>query len=144
MLKLRRQNNFIEPINKLMLINKINLPDELIYELKDYIFYNMTKNNFIKHMSLKKYLINILIKDACSRKMGYDQALELGSKIKAEACEKSKKWIFGFPIGDLYYPNEKTVLRGSNCNKCGEYEYICIEKYKNVSSNIKLCGCDDD
>ena len=40
-------NNFIEPIDKLMLINKINLPDELIYELKDYIFYNMTKSLYL-------------------------------------------------------------------------------------------------
>ena len=64
MLKNYRINNFIKPINKLMLINKINLPDELIYELKDYIFYNKTKMNFIKEISKKKDKINTLIQNA--------------------------------------------------------------------------------
>tara|TARA_B100001250_G_C19657558_1_gene725549 strand:- start:567 stop:1004 length:438 start_codon:yes stop_codon:yes gene_type:complete len=133
-------NNFIEPIDKIMLINKINLPDEIIYELKDYIFYNMTKMNFIKEMSIKKGMINILIQNACSRKLGYDQNMQTGFKDSAEECEKMEIWTLGFPIWN-YWANETTVLRGSNCKKCGEYEYICIEKYKNIPSNIKLCDC---
>ena len=135
-----RINNFVEPINKLMSINKINLPDELIYELKDYIFYNMTKMNFIKNISEKKDKINNLIQNACSRKMGYDQNMETGFKDSAEKCEKIENWTLGFPIWN-YWTNETTVLRGSNCKKCGEYEYICIEKYKSIPSNIKLCDC---
>ena len=140
MLKKWRQNNFIEPIKKLIYINKINLPDELIYILKDYIFYNMKKMNFIKEMGIKKGLINILIQNACSRKMGYDHNMGEGYKDSAEACEKMENWTLGFPIWN-YWPNETTVLRGSNCKKCGEYEYICIEKYKSIPSNIKLCDC---
>ena len=139
--KNNRINNFIEPVDKLMLINKINLPDELIFELKDYIFYNMTKMNFIKEMSIKKGFVNILVQNACSRKMGYDQNMQTGLKVLAEECEKSETWLFGFPIWTLEYSNETTVLRGSNCTKCGEYEYICIERYKSISSNIKLCSC---
>ena len=141
MLKNYRINNFIKPINKLMLINKINLPDELIYELKDYIFYNKTKMNFIKEISKKKDKINTLIQNACSRKMGYDQNMGEGYKDAAEECEKMENWTLGFPIWTLEQYNERTVLRGSNCKKCGEYEYICIEKCKNVPSNIKLCNC---
>lgn len=136
-----RINNFIEPINKLMLINKINLPNEIIYELKDYIFYNMMKMNFIKEMSMKKGLINILIQNACSRKMGYDHYMQTGIKDSAEECEKAESWTLGFPIWNDFRVGESTVLRGSNCKKCGEYEYICIEKYKNVPSNLKLCLC---
>lgn len=134
------ENNFIEPIKKLMYINKINLPIELIYILKDYIFYNITKMKFIKGISKKKELINILIQNACSRKMGYDRLLKEGFKDSAEACEKMEIWTLGFPIWN-YWSNETIVLRGSNCKKCGEYEYICIEKYKNVPSNMKLCNC---
>ena len=132
-------NNFIEPIEKIKCINKLNLPNELIYILKDYIFYNKTKMNYIKDMSKKKESINFRIKIACSRKMGYDQNIETGFRVSGEECEKSENWIFGFPLYN--WLNEKTVLRGSNCKKCGEYEYICIEKYRNVPSNIKLCNC---
>ena len=133
-------NNFIEPIDKLMLINKINLPDELIYELKDYIFYNMTKMKFIKAICLKKAILNILIECACSRKSFYDASIFDGYPMVAESFNKVSEWTFGFPSWN-YWSKETTVLRGSNCKKCGEYEYICIEKYKDVPSKIKLCNC---
>ena len=96
--------------------------------------------NFIKEMGMKKGIINILIQNACSRKLGYDQNMQTGFKYSAEECEKMENWTLGFPIWN-YWANETTVLRGSNCKKCGEYEYICIEKYKSIPSNIKLCDC---
>ena len=135
-----RQNNFIEPIEKIMYINKLNLPNELIYILKDYIFYNIRKMNFIKEMSQKKKLVNIRIKIAYSRKLYYDLNILRGFKEAAQEYETMENWMFGFPHSD-YSSIETTVLRGSNCKKCGEYEYICIEKYRNVPSNIKLCNC---
>tara|TARA_B100002051_G_C16423662_1_gene480648 strand:- start:176 stop:589 length:414 start_codon:yes stop_codon:yes gene_type:complete len=132
------ENNYIEPIKKLIYINKFKLPNELIYILKDYTFYNKTKMKFIKEMSKKKELINFRIRLACSRKM-YDVNRGWGIMDDYDRTEESENWIFGFPVYN--WLNETTVLRGCNCKKCGEYEYICIQKRFDVPSNMKLCNC---
>lgn len=88
-------------IKKQIIINKLNIPDELIDIIKDYLFYDRitTKSRFYKTKSS-----NIIQNAPVSR----------------NTCilENGEYWAIGL------YNYFEVNFAGRNCKKCGEYQIL--------------------
>jgi hypothetical protein len=118
-------------ITKQMYINKLNLSDDLLNEIKSYCFYD-TKTwelmNFIKH---KKQRICHLFKTATiSRANPYD--------IYFDDEDTDQQWVF-WTFDEDDGPNRK--FQAYNCKCCGNYKVITNEMYY---TDKVICFCNDD
>ena len=146
-------NKFIVPAKKLLLINKFNIPNDVLDIIKDYLFYNKTYLKFYKIISNKKHRINIFIQNAWSRNKLKNETINRGwGEELGELYETQENWVFEYnntvtimaegpppEIPVAWY--DKFHFQGQNCSKCGEYHLISYSNNFNTSNNIKLCNC---
>jgi hypothetical protein len=104
----------IVSLTKLIAVNAICLPNELIEVVKDYAFYDKSSLPYIKKMSSFKAPINDTIKHAISRN---------NPRIFQDSVEDpnaEEYWCFGFDDDDT----ERLQLQGNNCFRCGNYNVV--------------------
>ena len=144
-------NKFIIPAKKLLLINKFNIPNDVLSIIKDYLFYNKTYLKFYKIISNKKHRINIFIQKAWSRNKLKNVTINQGwGEELAEGYETQESWMFRYDDFETIMAEglnvpvacyDKFHFHGQNCSKCGEYHLISYSNNFNTSNNIKLCNC---
>ena len=124
------RGNFIKPTKKLLTINKINLPLDVLNIVKDYMFYTLNSMTHVRKLITEKKELD-LIKKAWSR----NNILNIFNQHSSRLYEEH--WIFGFTYENG--PNETVQLQGVNCKKCGEYEYNRYSYKTHLKSNLRFC-----
>lgn len=111
-------------IAKQLVINKINLPKEILDNVKDYCFYNIeevTKQNKLK-------LSRAIVSAECSRANRF--------RDERNYSDNDEVWAFGAC-------DENIQLQAANCSKCGNYLTNCLINnitYGNIINNL-FCIC---
>ena len=107
---------------KLLYINKLKLPEELIRIIKNLIFINYYDAAVIKFAeSRKKRICTVFYNTVILR----DKYTNLWGKVH-------KNYIDSF------------CLKAHNCFKCGDYLMISYNKNTQARCSIPLCNCDLD
>lgn len=124
--------NFIKPARKLLLINNIKLPLDVLNIVKDFSFYTENSMVYVKQLVTKKKELRF-IRSAWSRNNSpYDM------RFRDIDWEKDTHWIFGFTNENG--PYETLRLQGMNCKKCGEYKFAGYTYKPHVHSNLHFCN----
>lgn len=127
--------NFIKPTEKLLTINNLRLPLDVLNIVKDYTFYTVNSMAHTRKLITEKKELE-LIKKAWSRN-------NIWNKFHYETERMFEEhWIFGFTYHNG--PNETLQLQGVNCKKCGEYETNRYSYHPHLHSNLPFCpgNCD--
>ena len=141
------------PKIKLLLLNKLNIPMDVLNIIKDFAFYNSEKMPFIKNISAKKREPH-LIKLAWSRTNlpPWRREERFPGEPTGIITETSSRWLFGFtydniPSFNLITPVGLDIfnlqMQGENCIQCGEYKYLCYTYKRNIRPKINICFCQD-
>ena len=112
--------NFVNPTEKIKIINKIRYPMDVLNIIKSYIFYDKKSLIFAKKIASKKEIITEEIKDS--------------KKITANG-------YWGLQLKPRY--QQKAQFQGYNCIICGEYTLVLWKKYKNTNNTLPICFCSD-
>jgi len=122
--------NFIKPTEKLLAINNIRLPLDVLNIVKDYTFYTVNSMAHVRKLITEKKELP-LIKRAWSRN-------NILNRFHYETDRMFEEhWIFGFTRENG--PNETLQLQGVNCKKCGEYETNRYSYHPHLHSNLPFC-----
>jgi len=100
---------------KVIAMNALRLPDELIGVIKEYAFYDKSSLSYIKKMSSYKKPVNDTIKRAWSRNNPQ------GIFNSEEDQDTVEHWFFGFGDADDV---ELLTLQNNHCSRCGNYQII--------------------
>ncbi len=110
-----------EIVKKQVIINKINLPPDVLSVVKDYIF-----NDTAKYMSKIRTKKNIILRQINNTRYS-------GKNLNNDDFEGS--WHFWIP-NDNICPQFQAYF----CIKCGNYEYLSSLTYDGI---LKImCDCD--
>ena len=117
-------------IIKQMCINKFNLGEDILNEIKSFCFYDIRTwetINFIRH---SKKRINSLIKNSTiSRNNPHDF-------FDPQNPNEDEHWVFW-----IFEPNENSVtFQSINCKFCGDYKFTTINEFPNCIR----CNCPND
>lgn len=119
------------PITKQLHINKLNLSDDLLNEVKSYCFYDTKTWETINFIKYKKRRIHDLFKySTISRANPYD--LYFGDE------NTDQQWVF-WTFNEDDGPNRQ--FQAFNCRCCGNYKVISNETYR---ANKIICQCIND
>ena len=127
------RGNFIKPTKKLLTINNIKLPLDVLNIVKDYAFYTIDTMSYVRKLITEKKEL-LLIKKAWSRNNILNRFHQESARVFEE------HWIFGFTREND--PFENLQLQGVNCKKCGEYETNRYSYKPHLHSNLRFCCCD--
>jgi hypothetical protein len=125
-----------ESITKQLCINQLNLPFELINEIKEFCFYDIKSWEMMNFIKNKKRRIHDIFKNATiSRANPYDLYVYDGNT--------DQQWVF-WTFDEDDGPNKQ--FQAFNCKCCGNYKVIANEIYY---TNKVICYCvgghyDDD
>ena len=139
------------PKIKLLLLNKLNIPMDVLNIIKEYAFYNSEQLSFIKKIAAKKREPH-LIKLAWSRTNlpPWRREERFPGEPTGIITETSSRWLFGFTYDNI--PSFKlhrldwtySIYKCSeNCIQCGEYKYLCYTYKRNIRPKINICFCHD-
>ena len=107
-------NQITTTMTKLLHINRLYLPVDILEYIKPYLFYDVKTYEIIQNIKIQKQIINILINEALSRKNSlYYSPYPIGFPDFVE------DWVFGFP-GD--HVTERLQMQATNCYDCGNYK----------------------
>jgi hypothetical protein len=110
--------NFVNPTKSLLVINKINIPMDVLNIIKSYIYYDINSLNFAKKIAFKKKNINNLIQD----------------NRHFYTTPHRSQWRFGTGCNNIW--------GGYNCPTCGEYTLI-MWKRSTIRNTLPICFCSD-
>jgi len=117
----------LTPITKQMHINRFNLSDDLLNEIKSYCFYDVKSWETINFIKYKKYRIHNLFKTGTiSRANPYNLYLRLQNTE-----EHWSFWAF-----DDDGPNKQ--FQAYNCKYCGNYKITANETHR---PDKIICHC---
>jgi len=118
-------------LSKQLHINKLNLSDDLLNEVKSYCFYDVRSWETINFIKYKKRRIHELFKHSTiSRANPYD--LYFGDE------NTDQQWVF-WTFNEDDGPNRQ--FQAFNCRCCGNYKVISNETYR---TNKIVCQCIDN
>ena len=111
--------NFVNPTKSLLVINKINIPMDVLNIIKSYIYYDINSLNFAKKIASKKININNFIQD---------------SLYFYDIPQHVSNWRFGLGCNNIW--------GGYNCPTCGEYTLV-MWKRATIRNTLPICFCSD-
>jgi len=111
--------NFVNPTKSLLIINKINIPMDVLNIIKSHIYYDIGSLNFAKRIAFKKKDINNLIND---------------SRYFYAEPHHPIHWRFGTGTDNIW--------GGYNCQICGEYTLV-MWKRATIRNTLPICFCVD-
>lgn len=122
------------PVTKQMHINKFNLSDDLLNEIKSYCFYDVKSWETMNFIKYKKNRIHNLFKTATiSRANPYDLYFGDGNT--------DEQWVFwAFDEDD----GANKQFQACNCKYCGNYKVVANETYRTDKIICHCIGDDDD
>jgi hypothetical protein len=101
---------------KQLIINQINLPNDLLNEIKSFCFYDIKSWKTIIFIKSKKRRIHdIFEKSTISRANPYDFYLN-------DAADSQENWVF--KTFDEKYGNNNIQIQAVNCKHCGNYKIV--------------------
>lgn len=115
--------NYVQTL--LLHINRIDLPDELMENVKSFLFYDV---KLYKSIKTHKYLIRFIVRDirrANTRK---------GCTNKNFMTESSPRWAF--ISADI---NTTIIMYATNCLSCGNY----VDSNNPHISQTAICACNE-
>ena len=118
-------SNFVHPTKKLLLLNKLKKPMEIINIIKSYIFYDINSLNFAIKVASKKE----------------NHISKIKSSLKASLII-NKTGYWSLYLSETY--EEKSYFQGYNCNICGEFTLVNWKNHKNIISGLPICFCSDE
>ena len=122
------------PITIQLHINKLNLSDDLLSEVKSYCFYDVKTWETINFIKYKKRRIHDLFKySTISRANPYD--LYFGDE------NTDQQWVFWTFNED---DGANRQFQAFNCRCCGNYKVISNEIYRTNKIICQCIGNDDD
>lgn len=111
-------------LTKQLIINEINLPRELLFEIKNYCFYDVKSWETINFIKSKKTRIHNLFKNSTISRANPDD-------YYSDDEDNDEHWIF-------WTFNEEDGLnkqfQGINCKHCGNYKMI--ENHQDYSHRV--------
>jgi hypothetical protein len=120
----------LNSIVKQMCINSMNLPYDVLNEIKSYCFYDTKSWELMNFIKYKKQRICYLFKNATiSRANPYDLFLHDENT--------DERWVF-WTFDDDDGPNKQ--IQSLTCKFCGNYKIIANENYY---TNKIICHCND-
>jgi hypothetical protein len=120
----------LNSIVKQMCINSMNLPYDVLNEIKSYCFYDTKSWELMNFIKYKKQRICYLFKNATiSRANPYDLFLHDENT--------DEQWVF-WTFDDDDGPNKQ--IKSLTCKFCGNYKIIANENYY---TNKIICHCND-